>query len=160
MTTPNPPAGGSQPPAGADGGQGGGQQAPTTSELATRLDGLAAKVDALVNVIGQQRTEGGPGAPSAATQQNAADLQSQMRAEIKKIKDEEDADAAARGEKEWRARVEEFIGRHPEVAPAEPQRGLRGLLQRGLVGTPREQREKAPAVSVPAAAPPGGGGRR
>lgn len=159
MTTPNPPAG--QPAAG-EAGQGSGQQqqAPTTSELATRLDGLAAKVDALVNVIGQQRSQGSPGAPSASVQQDALDLQSQMRAEIDKVRREEDAEAAARGEKEWRTRVDEFIGRHPEVAPAEPQRGLRGLLQRGLVGTPRQQREKAPAVSVPAAAPPGGGGRR
>jgi hypothetical protein len=145
-------------------GQGQGQgdgKGPTLGELATRVDGLASKVDALITTISSSNSGqagGGDGKSDAAAA--AGDLQSQVQAEIAKIRDAEAAEAAARGERDWRAKVDEFMGRHAEAAPVEPQRGLRGVLQRGLIGTPREQRERQAAPPVPPAAPPGGGGKR
>ena len=158
MTTPTPPAG--------DQGQGQqGQGGPTVAELATKVDGLADQVQALINVVG---SKGGGSAPASGgsapaagdAHAAAADLQTQIQAELKKVHEQEAREAQARGEKDWRAKVDAFMERAPEVAPVEPQRGLRGLVQRGLIGTPRQQREAAPAVKTPAAAPPGGGGQR
>jgi hypothetical protein len=148
---PQPPQG--QPP------QGQGAAAPTTAELAARVDGIDTKVggidtklDAILKVLpGSKPAAPGTDPPAAA---GPADVQSQVQAEIKKIRDQDAAEARARGESDWRAKIEAAVGRIPEVRPAEPQTGLRGLVQKALIGTPREQRDRR---QPPAQGQPGQG---
>jgi hypothetical protein len=136
-------------------GQGGGAPAagPTTAELATRIDGIATKLDALLNVLpgkgAPAPAEGGGGGQPPA-QAPAADMGSMVRAEVEKIRAADAAAAKAKGESDWRANVDAAIGRIPEIRPADPQTGVRGVLQRLIVGTPREQRDRQ---RQPAAAP-------
>jgi hypothetical protein len=147
---------GQPPPQGQGQGQG---AAPTTAELAARVDGIDQKVggidtklDAILRVLpGSKPAAPGTDPPAAA---GPADVQSQVQAEIKKIRDQDAADAKARGESDWRAKIEAAVGRIPEVRPAEPQTGLRGLVQKALIGTPREQRDRR---QPPAQGQPGQG---
>jgi hypothetical protein len=144
-----------QPPQGQPPAQGG--AAPTTAELAARVDGIDTKVggidtklDAILRVLpGSKPAAGGEGAPPPAAGAGPADVQSQVQAEIKKIRDQEAADARARGESDWRAKIEAAVGRIPETRPAEPQTGLRGAIQRALIGTPREQRDRRQPPAQP-----------
>lgn len=81
---------------------------------------------------------GAPPSPASSSSQ-AGDIGEQVRAELAKIQ-QQDADARtaadkAKGDADWRAGVDARLEKlTPERQPREPEKGLRGRVQRLLVG--------------------------
>jgi hypothetical protein len=108
-----------------------GQEAgPTVAEVAARQDGLEAKVDKILEVLGK-----GEGQARAAAQQHTEDrldrpstIAEQVRAQLEEAKAREAADAEKRGQADRLAAVEARVSGMAEAPPEAPQRRIEKFL--------------------------------
>lgn len=97
------------------------------TKILDRLPGGEAKPD--------PTSEGTTSQPSTAS---PVDIQGEVRREIAEARAREQAEAKAKGDADWRASVDEVLETvKAEKAPREPQTGVRGKLQRMLIGPDR-----------------------
>jgi hypothetical protein len=93
--------------------------------LSKILDRLPGKPDA------DPPAPGDPAKPDAPV-----DLQAAVRKEIADARARQEAEDKAKGEADWRTRVDETLERlNPEKPPREPQTGIKGRMQRMMFGT-------------------------
>jgi hypothetical protein len=131
---PQPPA---APPEGDPPAEGG----PKLEDRVGALEGDVAETKGMVAKI-LERLPGGdpqpgpaPASGSGAPAGQPADIQSLVRQEIADAKERQAAEDRARGDADWRSKVDQTLeSLKPEKPPREPQTGLRGRLQRATIG--------------------------
>jgi uncharacterized protein YukE len=104
--------------------------APSTAELAGRIDGIESKLDLLIDKIGGKKDEA-----HAAAQQHTEDrldrpssIAEEIRAQIAAAKAAEAADAEKRGQADRLAAVEAAVTGMAEKAPEAPLRRVEKLM--------------------------------
>jgi septal ring factor EnvC (AmiA/AmiB activator) len=111
-------------------GEGQQETGPTVAEVAARQDGLEAKVDKILEVLGK-----GEGQAHTAAQQHTEDrldrpstIAEQVRAQLEEAKAREAADAEKRGQADRLAAVEARVSGMAEAPPEPPQRRIEKFL--------------------------------
>lgn len=105
------------------------------SRLEQTVNGLVEKIDTVLSGDGPKgRSRGSEESTrgDGPTSTDPASVGEQVQAELGKIRQQEEADARAKGDKAWRAGVDEAIKRIPEQTPREPVGAVRRLAQRVL----------------------------
>lgn len=135
----NPPAGTAAPPSSTTG-----DPPPSNAELENRLDRVEGALGRIEQAItGGARGDGhagqtGQGPGGAPGGQGAVDAAAIQRQVLEQIQEADRRRAAEQTETKWRDGVNAVVDTlRRERMPREPETGLRGVLQRALIGRPR-----------------------
>ncbi len=120
---------------GGTAGEGEENRIKTIEGMDTRLTRIE---DLLKKVLpgGKDNSEGDSGGtPPAPASSDPVDVREAVRAELGKLRSEEQADAEREGDKTWRSGVDQTLEQlKAERQPREPSTGLRGAARRVLLG--------------------------
>ena len=100
-----------------------GDAAPSNAELAARVDGLAAKIDTILDKLG-----GGGGEGAAAEPKQPASVADEIRQQLDERKRADDAKAAAEGDAAWRKNVDDRLAGMTEKTPDPPVRRVEQVM--------------------------------
>jgi hypothetical protein len=96
---------------------------------------LKAILDRLPGAPADPAGPGGTEPPASPASGQPADIQATVRAEIAAANKRAADEAAAKGDSDWKASVNDQLEKlRPEQSPRDPQTGFKGRLQRATIG--------------------------
>lgn len=106
------------------------ESAPSTAELASRVDQLDSKLDRIIDLFGAKKDEA-HGAAEQHTEERLdrpSNMAEEIRRQLAEARSADEAAAAGQADQDWRKNVSETLAGLTEKQPEPPQRRVEKLM--------------------------------